>query len=218
MRDKDSPEVIAYLDAENAYTAAFMAPTADLQAKLYSEMLSHIKETDESVPYRLGNWFYSTRTVEGRQYPIHSRRAATSPDLELLRTSTPPSRNRSSSTSTSSPKASPSWPLAPWPSAPTATCSPTPPTPPASASTPCIFATCAPETDLPDTADRVGSLAWAADSRTLFYSTEDETTKRQDHIFRHALGAAADRRHHRPHEETSASTSASAAPATASTS
>ncbi len=45
--------------------------------------------------------------------------------------------------------------------------------------------------DLPDTAERVGSLAWAADSRTLFYSTEDETTKRQDRILRHALGATA---------------------------
>ena len=81
MRDKDSPEVIAYLEAENAYSAAFLAPTTDLQAKLYAEMLSHIKETDESVPYRLGDWFYTTRTVEGSQYPIHCRRPAASPDL-----------------------------------------------------------------------------------------------------------------------------------------
>src|SRR5579863_9242133 len=81
MRDKDSPELLAHLNAENAYTAAFMAPTADLQAKLYAEMLSHIKETDESVPYRLGDWFYSTRTVEGSQYSIHCRRPAGNPDL-----------------------------------------------------------------------------------------------------------------------------------------
>jgi len=45
--------------------------------------------------------------------------------------------------------------------------------------------------DLPDTAERVGSLTWAADSLTLFYSTEDETTKRMDHIFRHTLGTPA---------------------------
>ena len=71
----------------------------------------------------------------------------------------------------------------------------------------------------PDTAERVGSLAWAADSRTLFYSTEDETTKRQDSIFRHTLGAALRRRRTRlPRSRTSASTSASARPATASTS
>ena len=81
MRDKDSPEVIAYLTAENAYTAAVMAPTTDLQATLYAEMLSHIKETDESVPYRLGDWFYTTRTVEGLQYAIHARHAASSPDF-----------------------------------------------------------------------------------------------------------------------------------------
>ena len=80
MRDKDSPEVIAYLNAENAYTAAAMAPTADLQATLYAEMLSHIKETDESVPYRLGDYFYTTRTIEGSQYPIHCRRPAADSD------------------------------------------------------------------------------------------------------------------------------------------
>src|SRR6185312_1769067 len=80
LREKESPEVIAYLNAENAWTAAAMAPTEALQQKLYAEMLSHIKETDESVPYRMGDWFYFTRTLEGSQYSIHCRRRATSPD------------------------------------------------------------------------------------------------------------------------------------------
>ena len=53
LRQKDSPEVIAYLEAENAYTAAHLAGTEALQATLYEEMLSHIKETDTSVPARL---------------------------------------------------------------------------------------------------------------------------------------------------------------------
>ena len=57
MREKTSPEVIDYLNAENAYTEAAMAGTKDLQAKLYAEMLSHIKETDESVPYRKNGWW-----------------------------------------------------------------------------------------------------------------------------------------------------------------
>src|SRR4051794_23144448 len=74
MRDKNSPEVVAYLHSENAYTDAVMKATEALQGQLYTEMLSHIKETDESVPYRLGEWFYSTHTVEGSQYPIHCRR------------------------------------------------------------------------------------------------------------------------------------------------
>ncbi len=76
MRDKSSPEVIAYLEAENAYTVSIMKPTEELQAKLYAEMLSHIKETDESVPFRERGWYYYTRTVEGSQYPIHCRRKA----------------------------------------------------------------------------------------------------------------------------------------------
>ena len=50
LREKSSPEVLEYLSAENAYTDSAMAPTADLQQQLYAEMLSHIKETDESVP------------------------------------------------------------------------------------------------------------------------------------------------------------------------
>ena len=58
-----------------------MAPTEELQAKLYAEMLSHIKETDESVPYRDRGWFYYVRTVEGSQYPIHCRRLATGPTV-----------------------------------------------------------------------------------------------------------------------------------------
>src|SRR5665213_2051006 len=79
MRDKDSPEGIAHLQAENQYTLSVMAPTTELQARLYSEMLSHIKETDESVPYRDRGWFYYTRTVEGSQYPIHCRKLASGP-------------------------------------------------------------------------------------------------------------------------------------------
>src|ERR1700729_4045543 len=77
MRDKTSPELVAYLEAENAYTNSVVGGTEPLQAKLYAEMLSHIKETDESVPYRDRGWFYYTRTVEGLQYPIHCRRLAT---------------------------------------------------------------------------------------------------------------------------------------------
>ncbi len=82
MRDKSSPELISYLEAENAYTLSVMAPTEQLQSKLYAEMLSHIKETDVSVPYRNRGWFYYVRTVEGRQYPIHCRRLATGPSFD----------------------------------------------------------------------------------------------------------------------------------------
>jgi oligopeptidase B len=72
--DKTDKEVIAYLDAENAYTAAVMKPTEALQETLYKEMLGRIKQTDLSVPYRLGEYFYYTRTVQGKQYNIHCRK------------------------------------------------------------------------------------------------------------------------------------------------
>ena len=76
LRDKNSPAVTEYLQAENAYTAAVLAGTEDLQERLYREMLSHIKETDTSLPYRDGEFFYYAHTREGLQYPIHCRKRA----------------------------------------------------------------------------------------------------------------------------------------------
>jgi oligopeptidase B len=168
-----------------------MAPTAELQAQLYAEMLSHIKETDESVPYRMGDWFYSTRTVEGSQYPIHCRRAAASPlgstdlnspfdpsqpehvilDVNVLAEGHP-------FMSLGAMAVSPDGNLLAYSTDPTGFRQFT-----------LHVRDLRTRADLSDTAERVGSLAWAADSRTLFYSTEDETTKRQDHIFRHEVGA-----------------------------
>jgi oligopeptidase B len=72
--DRDNPDVIAYLKAENAYTEAMMRHTEALQATLYKEMLSRIQETDLSVPYRKGDYYYYTRTEEGKNYPIYCRK------------------------------------------------------------------------------------------------------------------------------------------------
>ena len=74
LREKTNPAVMAHLQAENDYADALMKPTEQLQQKLYTEMLSHIKQTDTNVPYRWGNHFYYTRTVEGLQYPIFCRK------------------------------------------------------------------------------------------------------------------------------------------------
>ena len=70
LRDRKNPEVKAYLETENAYADAFMKPTEALRSKLYDEMLGRIKETDLSVPYRQGAYFYYSRTEKGKQYPI----------------------------------------------------------------------------------------------------------------------------------------------------
>ena len=76
LRDKDAPEVTAYLEAENAYADAALKPTETFQADLYREMLARIKEDDQSVPYLYGDWLYYARTETGKQYPIHCRRGA----------------------------------------------------------------------------------------------------------------------------------------------
>jgi oligopeptidase B len=74
LREKQNPEVIAYLEAENAYTDGVMAPTADLQEKLYSEIVGRIQETDTSAPVLYKGWWTYTRTVEGLDYEIYCRR------------------------------------------------------------------------------------------------------------------------------------------------
>src|SRR5262249_55408486 len=87
LRDKADPEVAAYLRAENAYTDAVMSPTAALQEDLYREMLGRIQETDLSVPYREGGYFYYSRTEEGKQYAILCRKRADPVSADSLRAS-----------------------------------------------------------------------------------------------------------------------------------
>ena len=74
LRDRDDPEVLTYLQAENAYTEQEMAPLSDLRSALFEEMKARIKETDMSVPARRGPWWYYSRTEEGKSYGIHCRR------------------------------------------------------------------------------------------------------------------------------------------------
>jgi oligopeptidase B len=74
LREKGAAEVTAYLEAENAYTEAGMKGTKALQETLYKEMLGRIKESDEAVPYQDGEYWYYTRTEQGKGYPIFCRR------------------------------------------------------------------------------------------------------------------------------------------------
>ncbi len=74
LREKQNPEVLAYLEAENAYTAAGMKHTEALQEQLYREMLGRIKETDLTVPYRDNGYWYYNRTEQGKPYPIYCRK------------------------------------------------------------------------------------------------------------------------------------------------
>ena len=177
LREKSSPEVIAYLEAENAYTDAVMDPTRPLQKTLYDEMLSHIKETDLSVPFREGDYFYYTRTEQDRQYPIYCRKYLSteapeqilldinalaegeafmalggftvSDDGNLLAFSTDNTGFRQYSL--------------------------------------CFKDLRTGKIQSPHVR-RVGSIVWGADSRTLFYTVEDEEQKRQFQLYRHVIG------------------------------
>ena len=74
LNERENPAVIAYLEAENAYTDTVLAHTKPFQDELYQEIVGRLKPDDESVPYKDNGYFYITRFAEGKEYPIHSRK------------------------------------------------------------------------------------------------------------------------------------------------
>jgi oligopeptidase B len=181
LREKENPEVIAYLEAENTYTEAVMRTTGSFQEKLYQEMLGRIQQTDLSVPYRLRGYLYFKRTEEGKQYPIHCRRrdAPDSPeetllDLNELSQGHPffsvdafevSDDNRLLAYSTDT-RGFRQYTL--------------------------HVKDLRNGADLPEQIERVTSVAWAADNVTLFYTIEDEETKRSYRLYRHVLGSSSE--------------------------
>src|SRR5712692_710838 len=86
LRQRANPEVIAYLEAENEYTDAVMAPVAKLQERPYTEIVDRIQQTDESPPSFFKGFWHYTRTVEGLDYEIYCRRKGSmdAPELVIL--------------------------------------------------------------------------------------------------------------------------------------
>mgnify|MGYP001594272867 CR=1 FL=1 len=76
LRDRDDPDTVAYLEAENRYAESFFAPHAELTETLFEEIKSRVQETDTAVPVRKDGWWYTARTEEGLSYPIHCRGAS----------------------------------------------------------------------------------------------------------------------------------------------
>ena len=177
LREKTNPAVIAHLEAENAYAETVMKPTAPLQEKLYKEMLSHIKQTDSNVPFRWGNYFYYTRTEEGKQYEIYCRKkgALDAPEEIILDENELAKGQKFMSVNTFVPSDDGN-----------------------------LLAYSTDNTgyrqytlqikDLrtgklfPEKIERVNGVVWATDNKTFFYVTEDAVTKRSDKFFRHVLG------------------------------
>jgi oligopeptidase B len=176
LREKSNPEVIKYLESENAYTDEVMAPTKGLQENLYKEMLGRIKQTDLSVPTRIGEYFYYSRTEEGKQYPYRCRRKGSmngaeeilldlnqlaeghsflglgafnvSDDGNLLAYSTDTTGYRQYTLHVKDLRTGQT---------------------------------------LKEAIERTGSIVWATDNKTLFYTTEDAVSKRSDKFYRHVV-------------------------------
>jgi len=177
LREKTNPAVIAHLEAENAYAAAVMKPTEALQEKLYKEILSHIKQTDVTVPYRWGDYFYYTRTIEGQQYPLFCRKLKSleAPEQVLLDLNEMAKGQKFMSVGAFAPSDDGN-----------------------------LLAYSTDNTGyrqytlqvknlktgemLPERIERVDNVAWSTDNKTIFYVTEDQVTKRSDKFFRHVLG------------------------------
>jgi oligopeptidase B len=178
LREKTNPAVIAHLEAENAYTDAMMKPTVVLQDKLYTEILSHIKQTDTNVPYRWGNHFYYTRTVEGKQYPIYCRKHGSLDASEEILLDLNELAKGQKFMSVGSFAPSDDGTLLAYSTDNTGYRQYT-----------LQIKNLRTGELLPEKIERVDDLAWATDNKTLFYVTEDAVTKRNDKMFRHVLGS-----------------------------
>ena len=182
MNDRNDPAVVAYLQAENAYAAAVMAPTAKLQDTLYEAMAGRLVPDEASLPVRENGYLYYTRYEKGRDYPLYCRRKgsqeareevmldanllaaghklfktaglAVSPDNRLLAFGVDTSGNRMYTLH---------------------------------------FKDLTDGRMLPDSiAGTSADVAWAPDGRTVFYAANDATV-RTYRVMRHVLGEAADR-------------------------
>ncbi|MGE0404832.1 MAG: S9 family peptidase [Candidatus Korobacteraceae bacterium] len=179
LKEKSNPEVAAYLEAENAYADAVMKPTEDLQETLYQEMLSHIQQTDVAVPYRFGEHFYYSRTEEGKQYPIFCRKQGSleAPEQVILDLNELAVGEQFMAVGVMA--VSDDGNLLAY-----------------STDNVGFRQYTLRVKDLrtgqlfPERIEKTGSVAWAADNRTLFYTIEDHA-KRQYRLYRHELGSIA---------------------------
>ena len=180
MRDKSDPDVLAYLEAENAYTAAALKGTEALQETLYLEIKGRLQETDLSVPYQLGGYFYYSRTEEGKQYPIRCRKSGSLDAAEEITLDLNALAEGHSYLGLGTYTVSDDTHLLAY----------------------SLDVTGFREYTLhvkdlrtgevlPDRVEKTGSVSWAADNQTLFYTVEDDA-KRDYRLYRHALGQAED--------------------------
>ena len=179
LRDKKNPDVKAYLEAENVYADAVMKPTEPLQKKLYDEMLSHIKETDVEVPYKEGGYFYYLRTEVGKQYGIRCRKKGSLEAPEEIVLDVNELAKGQTFMSVGAFNVSDDGNLLAYTTDNTGFRQ---------------FTLAVKDLRtgkmLVDHAERIDSVAWANDNKTIFYTIEDEVSKRSYRMYRHAVGTS----------------------------
>jgi oligopeptidase B len=179
LREKSNPKVIAYLEAENAFTAAVTKPLEPFSDALYREMLARIKQTDLSVPTRRQGYLYYSRTEEGKQYPIQCRRKGSMEASEEILLDLNELGKDKKYVGLGTFVVSDDQNLVAYTIDYTGFRQYT-----------LHVKDLRTGHTLSDTFERVTSLAWAADNHTLILVTEDPVTKRSDKLWRHALGGS----------------------------
>lgn len=177
-KTKTDKDMLAYLKAETDYADAMMASTKGFQDSLYKEMLARIKETDENVPYKNGEYFYYTRTEQGKQYPIFCRKKGSLTAAEEVTIDMNEMAKGHDYFGIGAYNISDNGNLLAFSTDTTGFRQYT------------LFVKDLTTGKISDKiAERVNMVAWATDNKTVFYVTEDATTKRTDKLFRHVLGS-----------------------------
>ena len=177
LNDKNNPEVIDYLNAENAYTKQMTLHTQEFQKSLFEEMKGRIKEDDSSVPYKLNGYWYLTKYEAGRDYPIYVRKKKTLEAEEELLFDCNDMAKGLSYFNLGGISISPDNTLAAFS---TDTVS-------RRQYTIQIKNLITGEIYSDKILNTTGSATWANDDKTLFYSMKDEVTLRSHKIFKHKL-------------------------------
>ncbi len=178
MNDRENPEVVAYLEAENAYTKSVMAPTEEFQKKLFDEMKGRIKEDDQTVPYFKSGYYWYVRYEKGGEYPIYCRKKGTMDAEEEVilnvnhlavekayyqvggTSTTPDQKTLAFAADEVGRRIYTIW-----------------------------FRNLETGAIYPESiADTTGNFVWAADNLTLFYSKQDPETLRSHRVYKHTLG------------------------------
>jgi len=178
LKDRENPEVIAYLEAENAYLDAKLGHTKAFQEKLFEEIKGRIKQDDSSAPYKYKDYFFYTRFEEGKQYPLFCRKPGSLDTPEQIMLDVNKLAEGHDFCQVSGIRGNEEQKLA-------------------------VYGVdfvgrrfftlrvrdLATGQDLPDTIDNVtGNVVWANDNRTLFYTRQDPETLRSFQVYRHTLG------------------------------